>query len=483
MSGSSRHNNQSGHLSASIGAHRALLCVLLCYVSVAFSSEAKAQQSASRIQTIENPGGGQVLYEPIAPATPVGNAMAAVLHNVHTRFGDRPRVGKFIQNRSNGSVAAFFRLTARNPGNKPMEGLAIVSPGQGNANGVAAVLYDDATRFAKTEPALMQKLNEAWLRDNAKLVSEARSAANAGATRITRGNGPGGIFGTNEPATSSVPLHLAKSPDNSSSIGLPDGWQVSGGSGGSIMANGPKSELIQMGIIIGNIYDPNTPQGVNMINYMSKGGTPYYACSYSLDLGADYMCVNTQYRQRRHLEPLSFHILSTRLSPGQPSEGAMLVEIDAHDGKGPMLASIRAGAKRMGPGSWIYTFSEVRIPKPIADDEWSTAAGMIMSYRQNSAVIFQETQQVINRINRDAEANRKLAEERSKANDAHNRQVEATWDEQAKQTKLLRTTPWTTPYCTIRKPGDRTAEPTTTARKPWSKQIRIVLNTLRPRIS
>jgi hypothetical protein len=174
-----------------------------------------------------------------------------------------------------------------------------------------------------------------------------------------------------------------------------------------------------------------------MINYMSKGSTPYYACSYSLDLGADYMCVNTQYRQRRHLGPLSFHVLSTRLSPGQPSEGALLVEIDAHDGKGPMLASIRAGAKRMGPGSWTYTCNEVRIPKPIADEEWSTAAGMIMSYRQNSAVIFQETQQVIDRINREAEANRKLAAEKSKANDAHNRQVEATWDEQAKQNKAF----------------------------------------------
>jgi len=363
--------------------------------------------------------------------------MALVLRNVHTHFGERPRVGKFVQNRSNGSIAAFFRLTARTQGNKPMQGLAIVSPGQGNSNGVAAVLYDDAARFAKTEPVLMQKLNQAWLRDNAKLVSEARSAAQSGSAHITRGNGPGGIFGTNEPAISSVPLHLAKSPDNSSSIGLPDGWQVTGGNGGSFLASGSKGEMIQMGVIVGNIYDPKTPQGSSMLNYMSKGTVPYYACPYSLDLAADYMCVTSQFRQRKHLQPLAFHVLSTKLSPGHPSEGAMLVEIDAHDGKGTMTASIRAGVNRMGPGSWTYTFSEVRIPKPIADDEWSTAAGMIMSYRQNSAVIFQETQRVIDDINRQAEANRKLAAERSKANDAHNRQVEATWDEQAKQNKAF----------------------------------------------
>lgn len=395
-------------------------------------------QQGGKLQTINNPSGGQVLYGPIDHSTSLGSAMAAILHAVHQKYGEKPQIGKFFQNKQNGSVATFFRLTGRNQGNKPVSGMAIVSLAQGNTSGVSAALFDDAARFPKTQQALMQKLNESWQRDNAKLVSMARATAgNAQGVPVTRGNGPGGIFGTNEPATSSVPLHLAKSPDNSASIGLPEAWQVTGGNGGSLMANGPRSELIQMGVIVGNIYDPNTQQGASMISYMSKGTVPYYACAYSLDLAADYMCTNTQFRQRKHLQPLSFHLLSTKLSPGQPSEGAMLVEIDAHDGKGPMLSSIRASVKRMGPGSWTYSFSEVRLPKAIANDEWSTAAGMIMSYRQNSAVIFRETQEAIDRINREAEANRKLAEEKSKANDAHNRQVEATWDEQAKQNKAF----------------------------------------------
>jgi hypothetical protein len=405
----------------------------------ASKAQAAVSQPGNGLTTIVNPAGGQVVYGPITHTTSLRDAMVTMLSYVHKQFGDRPQIGKFFVNKGNGSVGTFFHLTAKSQGGKPVAGMVIVSLAQGSTDGVAAVMYDDAGRFAKSEPALVQKLNAAWQKDNAKLVSLAREsgARQSGGGIVTRGNGPGGIFGTNEPATASVPLHLAKSPDNSGSIGLPDGWHVTGGSGGSLLAEGNHGELIRMGVLVGNIYDPHTPQGAQMLNYMSKGSTASYACSYSLDLISDFLCVTNQYRQRQRLSPMAVNVISSRLSPQDSTQGAFLVEMDTHDGKGPYLSSLRLGVKRMGPGSWIMTEYEVRIPKPYANDEWSTAAGMIMSYRQNEAVIRGETVEVINRINREAAAARQLADAKSKANDAHNAQVEATWDEQARQNKAF----------------------------------------------
>ena len=437
---------------------------IACLVAILFStglSRSANAQSNNGLTTIDNPGGGQVVYGPMTNVTSQRDAIAAMLRYIHGHFGDRPQIGKFFQIKGSDSIATFFQLTAKNQGNKPVAGMVIVEVAPGAKNGAAAVLYDDAARFAKTQPALMSKLNAAWHVQNAKLVSVARathgsnaSSGSGSSPRGTnaRGNGPGGVFGTNEPATSSQPLHLAKSPDNSGSIGLPDGWRVTGGSGGSLSAEGPKGESIGMGILNQNIYDPNTQQGSNMINYLRRGSTPFSVCPYSLDLAADYQCVSTQQRQRRHLPAISMHVISTRLSPGHPSEGAMLAEMDFHDGKGVMLSSIRAGAQRQGPGTWILTISQVNIPKDIADGEWSTVAGMIMTYRQNAAVINGETQQVINQINATARANQTLADARSHANDVHTAQVEETWDVQAKQNKAFEN--YTLDYSVLHDPTD-----------------------------
>jgi hypothetical protein len=441
----------------------AILITIGCLTAVLFLTAATAAHADSNngLTTINNPAGGQVVYGSMTNVTSQRDAIAAMLRYIHGHFGDRPQIGKFFQTKGSDSIATFFQLTARNQGNKPVAGMVIVEVAPGAKTGAAAVLYDDAARFAKTQPALMSKLNAAWHVENAKLVSAVRATGGSNASSGSgstprganaRGNGPGGVFGTNEPATSSQRLHLARNGDNSGSIGIPDGWRITGGSGGSIAAEGPKGESMAMGILNQNIYDPNTQQGSSMISYLRRGSTPFSVCPYSLDLAADYLCVSTQQRQRRHLPAISMHVLSTRLSPGHPSEGAMLAEVDFHDGKGVMLSSIRAGAQRQGPGSWTLTISQVNEPRDIADGEWSTIAGMIMTYRQNAAVIQGETQQVINQINATAHANQVLADARGQANDTHNAQVDATWDQQARQNKAFEN--YTLDYSVLHDPSD-----------------------------
>jgi len=376
--------------------------------------------SGDGLKTIDNPGGGQAVYGPLTGVSSARDAMARMLRQVHGRFGDRPVIGKFFQSRNSDSVATFFTLTAARQGGKRIAGLVIVAMPSG-ATPAGAVLYDDESRFGKTEPELMKKLTEAWGKANVKPAASASAGASGGDYPVQ-------------------PLQQAAAPDNSGSIGLPAGWHVTGGGGGAIHAEGPRGESIHMGVINGNIYDPSTPQGQNMIAYMRKGSTPFTVCPFSRDLVADYQCVAGQNRQRRQLPQLSMHVIDVKSLPANQYElvaALVSAEIDFGDGKGPMKSSIRLGANRTGAAMWNLNVNQVSVPNSLADQEWPTMRAMVASYRQNGQVIQAQANQVIAEIHARGEANTKLAEARSAANDAHNAAVEQRWDEQAKENKAF----------------------------------------------
>jgi hypothetical protein len=412
-------------------------CIAILALGFAQLLHADQQPNSSGLKTIDNPGGGQIVYGPLTNVTTQRDAMIAMLRNIHSHFGDRPQIGKFFQAKGSDSIATFFTLTAKNQGNKPIAGMIIVDVPNGAKSGAAAVLYDEQARFRKTQPAMMKALNTAWHQENARSATPSHSAA--ALIGGSAGNGPGGVFGVNIPPDQSLsqPLHIAAVSDNSATIGLPTGWTITSGGGGSLHAAGPHGESLHMGIIFGNNYDPQTQQGANMINYMRRGSTAFTACSMTNDLIADFQCVSGQNRKRMNLPPITLHVVSSKFMPNNRMEGAFLLETDFNDGKGPMMTSLRLGAQKMGPGNWIMTVGQANVPRNLADEEWPTLQAMIMSYRQNSAVIQQETQRVIDQINRSAEANRKIAEERSRQNDAHNRQVEQNWDVQARENKAF----------------------------------------------
>jgi hypothetical protein len=379
-------------------------------------------QAGDEFKTIDNPGGGQAIYGPVTGVSTMRDAMATMLRQVHGHFGDKPQIGRFFQSRNSDSVATFFTLTATKQGGKRIAGLVIVAMPSG-AKPAAAVLYDDADRFSKTEPVLMKKLTEAWGKANVKPAAAASGSSGSSAREYPV-----------------QPLQQAATADNAGSIGLPAGWHITGGGGGAVHAAGPKGESIHMGVINGNIYDPSTQQGQSMIQYMRKGSTPFTVCPFSTDLVADYQCVSRQNRQRQQLPALSINVLSvTNLPANQYEKAAALVsaEIDFGDGKGLMMASIRLGANRTGAAMWNLNVSQVNVPKALADEEWPTMRAMAASYRQNGQVIQAQTNQVIAQIHARGEANTKLAEARSAANDAHNAAVEQRWDDQAKQNKAF----------------------------------------------
>ena len=93
-----------------------LLLLLLCI-------SAHAQDS---LKTIDNPGGGQIVYGPVSGQTSMQGAMGAMLRNIHSHFGDRPQIGRFFQAGGTDSVATFFTVTAKSRG-KHIAGMVIVS--------------------------------------------------------------------------------------------------------------------------------------------------------------------------------------------------------------------------------------------------------------------------------------------------------------------------------------------------------------------
>src|SRR6202050_1723704 len=144
----------------------AQLCVLL------LSTSAYAQDS---LKTIDNPGGGQIVYGPVSGQTSMQGAMGAMLRNIHSHFGERPQIGRFFQAGGTDSVATFFTVTAKSQGGKHIAGMVIVSMPSGTPP-AGAIVYDDAQRFGTTANPMLTKLNEVWHPDSAKPAAQSSGA-------------------------------------------------------------------------------------------------------------------------------------------------------------------------------------------------------------------------------------------------------------------------------------------------------------------
>ena len=386
----------------------AILCI------AAFLARARADDG---LKTIDNPGGGQVLYGPLPGESSLQGAMGTMLRNIHGRFGDRPQIGRFFQTRGSDSIAAFFTLTAKLQGNKPMAGLVIVSlpPGSKPA---AAVLYDEAARFPKTEPEMMQKLNEAW---HAAAIRTAASTPTSSAPHAAVRQ------------TAPQPLRMATGGDRSASIDLPAGWQVTSVSGGQLTAEGPNGERVFLGLIYQQIHDPRSMQNQRMPNSGGMGRNTPLVCAYGGDLFSAFVSVNNQVRQNNQLSPDTYKLISSQNLPASQFEQQVIqaiLEVDLHDGKGPRSGSVRIGAMASrGASTWAMTVSGSNVPKTVGDTEAPTIMAIVHSYSQDAKVIAGETKAVIDNIHAVGAAAAKQAAASQAAGDARNAGFHAHMDD------------------------------------------------------
>ncbi|HTC43853.1 MAG TPA: hypothetical protein VK696_02285 [Steroidobacteraceae bacterium] len=329
------------------------LCLLIAHAACSAPPDS--------LKVIDNPGGGHVVCGPVSANTPPA-AMAAVLRYLHTRFGERPLAGNVFQSRDGQNFGAFFTLTAQTATGHRIAGLVIVSMSAA-APPAGAVLYDDSSRFASTEPALMHRLTEAC-----------RSAAMP--VQTTRGT----------KATAVPPLRPTRFPDGSGAVDLPAGWRITFASHGAATIEGPRGESVLLSNSVGPIFDPNNPQVQARLRYANPRNPPLLCPS--ADALQTYLCI----LHRRPVQP-TFQLRNSRpIPPQRLAVQAVLIdaELDLHDGRGPM--SCELGLAITAPGNFGRTLgvNGTCAPQASAAQEQPTLKAIYDSYSINGQIVAQE---------------------------------------------------------------------------------------------
>jgi hypothetical protein len=372
---------------------RRLSLVLLVLTAVLASASAQ-----DGLKTIDNPGGGQIVYDVVPNQTAQG-AMGAVLRYAHGRFGDRPQIGTIFQSRDGQTFGASFTLTATKQGNKPIAGLVMVSMAMGT-DPQAAVLYDEKARFARTQPEMLHTLSGIW----SQQVQ------------------PAGAEGPSAPQGQPRPLHMVSGGDGSGHIGLPDDWHITAMSGGQCTAEGPNGELVGLGLMYGNIHDPSLRSNLQQFSGANQAGALAYRIGGNIYDA--FVSLTNQVRRINRKPPATFTFISSKPVPGMnQNEHAVEVhfEVDFQDGKGPRTASARVGENFMqGSPTWMMDVQTSSIPKALYDREWPTVQAIIRSYNQDVGVINRELQTSLDNTRAIG------ARSRQQAADADSRRVAST---------------------------------------------------------
>lgn len=337
-----------------------LVSLAVGVVWLATSFQTSGAQDALKV--IDSPGGGQVVYGPVDQDTPP-TAMAAVLRYVHTHFGDEPLVGTVFQSRDGQNFGAFFTVTAKAQGNGKIAGLAIVSLARG-AKPAAAVVYDDSSRFAKTEPVLLRALTDAWRSASTPAASSA--AASAGSV---------------------PPLTPTRFPDGSGAVNLPNGWRITFASHGAAKIVGPRGEAVLLSNSVGPIYDANNPQVQARLRYANPKNRPIL-CPNS-DALHTYLCI----LQQGGTQP-AFQLKNSRPLPpqGRAVQSVLIdADLDLHDGRG--VLSCELGLSITGVtalGDRTLGINGTCAPQSFAAQEQPTLKAIYDSYSINGQVVASE---------------------------------------------------------------------------------------------
>jgi hypothetical protein len=326
---------------------------------VGCSASGGAQESLS---VIDGPSGGKVVYGSVNEGLPQA-AMAAVLRYVHTQFGEAPVVGKVFQSQDGQNFGAFFTVSAKNRGDKRFAGLVIVSVAQG-VKPAAAVLYDESTRFAHTEPALLRTLTDAWRK--AATAAPAAAASN----------------------TESIPsLTPTRFPDGSGAVNLPPGWRITFASHGSALIAGPRGESVLLSNTVGPIYDPSNAHVQARMRYANPNNRPIL-CPNS-DALHTYLCV-----LQRNNASATFQLIKSQPIPAlRRAAQAVLIDaaLDLHDGRGQLSCELGLSVTAMGPqGDRTLGINGTCAPLESAAQEQPILKAIYDSYSMNGQVVAQE---------------------------------------------------------------------------------------------
>ncbi len=355
-----------------------------------------AAQSNRAVTVIDNPGGGTIAYARMPRQHTLQGAIGKVLQYVNSRFGARPQIAKVMRGSDGNSLAVIFTVKSPSAGNQEIDGLALVAV-SASGPGLGAVLSDQAGRFRSTVGPMLRRLQSGaglsatGSSQPAVAANEPASAPGLGAAASSSApSSPGPSAAVSSPtsgtaAAAGAPaaaLHQTPFPDGSGSIGLPDGWTITGAHAGQVIAKGPASAGLHFDWPI-PAADPRS-QGAR-----SSGAAGPVAIPYGTDGADTFKSVITQLYQKQGKAPPTIDIVDSKSV--SPQESLIVANIGSIDGQSPTRAMVDIA---IGPldslGGYTITLYTLSLPQQIAAQSQATVTAIFHSYKVNQEVALAE---------------------------------------------------------------------------------------------
>ncbi len=340
-----------------------LVLALLCSCSHAPAVEAGSDtttSSAPSLKTIQNPGGGTIVYGPIPGQQTYQTVLSVMLKQVEADYSDRPQLGNMLQSRNGNFWEGFFTFAnKKQSGNTPMTGMVIVyAPQSGTAGG--ATLIDTTANFTKSANSMLQNLVQA-IQKGAQAAQNAPQGGTSAASAASSSNA------SVAPAQPLTPFNF---PDNSGRMGLPQGWSVQRAQQGDVTAKGPNGESLRFGL---RVPAANTAPG---------RGVPgmYVAIPYSSDPATVFTQLLTQIAEKQRGPAPKINITNTQ-NLG-PQNFFIYADVDSGQGSQSMVAHVVKSP--LMANQFQITASEIAGPPQVMQQESATVAAIFSNYGLNT---------------------------------------------------------------------------------------------------
>jgi len=353
-----------------------------CRLSLAFLlfaillAGAQTAGAAGALNTIQNPGGGTIYYGALAGQPTPQAALGQVLTQVDTTYGNRPQLGKVVQNQAGTVWEGFFTVTDKS--GTAMTGMVIVyAPKTGTAGG--AVLIDTSGRFPQTVNSMFQRLVQAVTGSSqgAPQSTAAPPAANSPPAAVPTGTAPT----SSQPAQKLTPYIF---PDHSGSMGLPPGWTVARAQLGDVTASGPNGENLRFGLVI-PVLDPTSGQSAAL---MGRGGAApgnFLAIPYNSDPATMFTQVNAQIAQKQRMQAPTVTVENTQNLPIQGGKSFMVyAQVSTNNGQAAQtVVAQMIVAPPQAAGAYQITLFQIAGPGQAMVNEAATIAEIFPNYSKN----------------------------------------------------------------------------------------------------
>jgi hypothetical protein len=352
-----------------------------------------AASAQTPLTTIDMPQGGRIVYGKVQGADTQGAAMTYVLRVMHDNCRDKPQIGRVFKMRGTDSVGLFFTVVNHPAGNVQVAGL-IIAAGSGVHEAEAALVSDRADRFGSTINPMLTKLFSVWHPAGATLATGTSTPKNPQVAAVSAPAPEASI----SPAAA---LHTVSASDGSATIGIPDGWTlIPNSASGAMLVSGPHGEQVYLGMSRMGI-DPTHP-GSRMIPRLP--GTLIYP--FRGDVAKEFPNLFQAWRRANGLPPAPLQVEETKPMQGLPSSHCVIVKGQlGSEGKGMGKFNDNMCVSDPGnTGGYTVTLSHMLVPSALAEQEHSTLAAMLASWKVNMQVVNQQTAVAIQQMNANTQA-------------------------------------------------------------------------------